>query len=52
MAEAVLPEPKRSSDVRVAYAYMRLVDDIADDDANERTLVRRKGDLDQWESNT
>ena len=34
------------------YAYMRLVDDIADDDANERTLAQRKGDLDQWETFT
>ncbi len=44
----LLPEPKRSA-MYALYAYMRLVDDIADDDANERTLVQRKGDLDQWE---
>jgi phytoene synthase len=47
----LLPEPKRSA-MYALYAYMRLVDDIADDDANERTLAQRKGDLDQWEALT
>jgi 15-cis-phytoene synthase len=47
----LLPEPKRSA-MYALYAYMRLVDDIADDDANERTLAQRKGDLDQWETLT
>ncbi len=47
----LLPEPKRSA-MYALYAYMRLVDDIADDDANERTLEQRKGDLAQWEQLT
>jgi phytoene synthase len=34
------------------YAYMRLVDDIADDDANEKTLEQRRRDLDHWEQLT
>ncbi len=47
----LLPEPKRSA-MYALYAYMRLVDDIADDDANRRTLEQRKGDLEQWEALT
>jgi phytoene synthase len=47
----LLPEPKRSA-MYALYAYMRLVDDIADDDANERTVEQRKGDLAQWEALT
>jgi phytoene synthase len=44
----LLPEPKRSA-MYALYAYMRLVDDIADDDSNGRTLAQRKADLEQWE---
>jgi phytoene synthase len=47
----LLPEPKRSA-MYALYAYMRLVDDIADDDANQRTLAQRKTDLEQWEALT
>src|SRR5260221_6732976 len=47
----LLPEPKRSA-MYALYAYMRLVDDIADDESNNRTLAQRKGDLDQWETLT
>ena len=47
----LLPEPKRSA-MYALYGYMRLVDDIADDDANRRTLAQRRADLDQWEANT
>jgi len=44
----LLAEPKRSA-MYALYAYMRLVDDIADDDANERTVDQRRADLDHWE---
>jgi phytoene synthase len=47
----LLPEPKRSA-MYALYAYMRLVDDIADDDSNGRTVAQRKADLDQWEQLT
>jgi phytoene synthase len=44
----LLPEPKRSA-MYALYAYMRMVDDIADDESNGRTIAQRKADLDQWE---
>ena len=44
----LLPEPKRSA-MYALYAYMRLVDDIADDESNGRTVEQRKSDLEQWE---
>lgn len=47
----LLPEPKRSA-MYALYAYMRLVDDIADDESNGRTVEQRKADLDQWEQLT
>ncbi len=47
----LLPEPKRSA-MYALYGYMRLVDDIADDDAHNRTLAQRRADLDQWEAHT
>jgi phytoene synthase len=47
----LLPEPKRSA-MYALYGYMRLVDDIADDDANARTMAQRRADLDQWEADT
>jgi 15-cis-phytoene synthase len=47
----LLPEPKRSA-MYALYAYMRLVDDIADDDANERTLAQRRQELDEWQTLT
>jgi phytoene synthase len=43
----LLKEPKRSA-MYALYAYMRLVDDIADDDANGRTIEQRAADLAQW----
>lgn len=43
----LLKEPKRSA-MYALYAYMRLVDDIADDEANGRTVEQRAADLDQW----
>jgi phytoene synthase len=43
----LLKEPKRSA-MYALYAYMRLVDDIADDDSNGRTVAQRAADLDQW----
>ncbi len=43
----LLKEPKRSA-MYALYAYMRLVDDIADDDANGRTIEQREADLAQW----
>ena len=42
----LLPEPKRSA-MYALYAYMRLVDDIADDDTH-RTADQRLRDLQQW----
>jgi phytoene synthase len=47
----LLPEPKRS-DMYALYAYMRLADDIADDDGQQRTLAQRQADLDRWEADT
>jgi len=47
----LLPEPKRSA-MYALYAYMRLVDDIADDESNGRTVGQRRADLDQWEQLT
>ena len=47
----LLPEPKRSA-MYALYAYMRLVDDIADDEGNGRTVERRRMELDQWEGLT
>ena len=47
----LLPEPKRGA-MYALYGYMRLVDDIADDDAQRRTLAQRRADLDQWEAQT
>jgi phytoene synthase len=47
----LLPEPKRSA-MYALYGYMRLVDDIADDDANVKSLEQRKGDLDAWDRAT
>jgi 15-cis-phytoene synthase len=44
----LLPEPKRSA-MYAMYAYMRLVDDIADDDGAGRTVEQRRKDLDRWE---
>jgi len=41
----LLPEPKRSA-MYALYAYMRLIDDIADD---ERPREQRAMDLDGWE---
>ncbi len=47
----LLPEPKRSA-MYALYAYMRLVDDIADEEADKRTLTQRTEDLNQWEALT
>src|SRR5206468_3707945 len=47
----LLPEPKRSA-MFALYAYMRLVDDIADDDADGRTVDRRLADLEAWRMQT
>ena len=47
----LLPEPKRSA-MYALYAYMRLVDDIADDTSNGRTVDQRRADLDQWHAHT
>jgi phytoene synthase len=46
----LLPEPKRSAMFAI-YAYMRLVDDIADDD-DGRSLDRRVSDLEAWRLQT
>jgi phytoene synthase len=46
----LLPEPKRSA-MYALYAYMRLVDDIADDETN-RTAEQRQRDLQQWQDCT
>lgn len=43
----LLPEPKRS-DMFALYAYMRMIDDIADDDSGDRTFEQRLEDLDAW----
>jgi 15-cis-phytoene synthase len=47
----LLPEPKRTA-MYALYGYMRLVDDIADNDAQRRTVVQRRADLDAWEAQT
>ena len=46
----LLPEPKRSAMFAI-YAYMRLVDDIADED-DGRSLDRRIADLEAWRLQT
>src|SRR5579859_4555477 len=46
----LLPEPKRSA-MFALYAYMRLVDDIADDE-DGRTVQQRMVDLDAWRDQT
>ena len=46
----LLPEPKRSAMFAI-YAYMRLVDDIADDDEG-RSLEQRIADLESWRLRT
>jgi phytoene synthase len=46
----LLPEPKRSA-MFALYAYMRLVDDIADTE-DGRTVQQRMGDLDAWRDQT
>jgi phytoene synthase len=43
----LLPEPKRS-DMFALYAYMRMIDDIADDDSGGRSFAQRLDDLDAW----
>jgi 15-cis-phytoene synthase len=46
----LLPEPKRSA-MFALYAYMRLVDDIADDE-DGRSAEQRVADLDAWRQQT
>ncbi len=46
----LLPEPKRSA-MFALYAYMRLVDDIADED-DGRTIQQRLDDLEAWRRQT
>lgn len=46
----LLPEPKRSA-MFTLYAYMRLVDDIADDE-NGRTIRQRIDELEAWREHT
>src|SRR6202451_3106727 len=46
----LLPEPKRSA-MFALYAYMRLVDDIADDD-DGRSVDQRLADLEAWRLQT
>jgi phytoene synthase len=46
----LLPEPKRSA-MFALYAYMRLVDDIADEE-DGRTVRQRMDDLDAWRDQT
>src|SRR5436305_7539999 len=46
----LLPEPKRSA-MFALYAYMRLVDDIADED-DGRTIPQRLDDLEAWRQQT
>lgn len=43
----LLPEPKRS-DMFALYAYMRLIDDIADAEADGRSPDQREQDLEAW----
>src|ERR1044071_3828973 len=47
----LLPEEKREA-MYALYAYMRLVDDIADDDGVGRTVEQRRRELDHWEEMT
>ena len=47
----LLPEPKRSA-MYALYGYMRLVDDIADDDGEGRSVEQRREELDRWEMMT
>jgi phytoene synthase len=47
----LLPEPKRSA-MFALYAYMRLVDDIADDDQDGRSIEQREQDLESWRLRT
>ena len=46
----LLPEPKRSA-MFALYAYMRLVDDIADEE-DGRSVEQRRHDLDEWRDRT
>ncbi|MDB5305075.1 MAG: farnesyl-diphosphate farnesyltransferase [Phycisphaerales bacterium] len=46
----LLPEPKRSA-MFALYAYMRLVDDIADEE-DGRSVAQRLGDLEAWRLQT
>src|SRR3954471_11385569 len=46
----LLPAEKRSA-MFALYAYMRLVDDIADDD-DGRSVEQRTHDLDEWRMRT
>jgi phytoene synthase len=46
----LLPEPKRSA-MFALYAYMRMVDDIADNDTG-RSVVQRVADLEEWRVRT
>ncbi len=46
----LLPDAKRSA-MFALYAYMRLIDDIADDD-DRRSLKQRHQDLDAWRAQT
>src|SRR5690348_13407375 len=46
----LLPEPKRSA-MFALYAYMRLVDDIADEE-DGRSVEQRVRDLDEWRQRT
>jgi phytoene synthase len=46
----LLPEPKRSA-MFTLYAYMRVVDDIADDD-DGRSVAQRIDDLERWRLQT
>jgi phytoene synthase len=47
----LLPEPKRSA-MFTLYAYMRLVDDIADDEEGGRSVRQRVDELEAWREQT
>jgi phytoene synthase len=47
----LLPEPKRSA-MFTLYAYMRLVDDIADDELGGRPVRQRVDELEAWREQT
>jgi phytoene synthase len=47
----LLPEPKRSA-MFTLYAYMRLVDDIADDELGSRPVRQRIDELEAWREQT